>query len=69
MPRKSKIEEYSLESFVDDLLFENEEIPHTEIAKLCSKKANTNISNMAVKRYLEAKTTAEQKQKKEVILN
>jgi hypothetical protein len=68
MARKSKIEEYGLESFIDDLLFENEDMPHTEIAKLCSKEAGTNISNMAVKRYLESKQSVEQQKKKEVIV-
>jgi hypothetical protein len=47
MARKSKIEEFKLESFIDDLLFENESISLMEIAKLCSKKANAEISNMA----------------------
>lgn len=68
MARKSKIEQFGLESFIDDLLFETPEMPHTEIARLCSNKANEEISNMAVKRYLEAKNDQEQRTKKEVIV-
>lgn len=68
MARKSKIEQYELETYIDDLLFENPDMPHTEIARLCSKQADTDISNMAVKRYLEAKEQQEQRAKKEVIV-
>lgn len=51
LARKNKIEQYGLEQFVYDLL--NKEVPHTEIAKLCTEQAGTSISNMAVKRFLE----------------
>jgi hypothetical protein len=67
MARKSKIEEFKLESFIDDILFENENIADTELAKRCSLKAKTEISNMAIKRYLESKNQGEQIKKKEVI--
>jgi hypothetical protein len=67
MARKSKIEEYKLESFIDDLLFEDENMTHMEIARLCSREVETSISNMAVKRYLESKQQTEQRKKKEVI--
>jgi hypothetical protein len=69
MARKSKIEEYELESFIDDILFENEDTPHTEIAKLCSKKANAEISNMAITRYMAIKnnTKNEQRMRKKIV--
>jgi hypothetical protein len=67
MARKSKIEEFKLESFIDDILFENENIADTELAKRCSLKAKTDISNMAIKRYLASKNQGEQIKKKEVI--
>jgi hypothetical protein len=69
MARKSKIEEYELESFIEDILFENEDTPHTEIAKLCSKKANAEISNMAITRYMAIKnnTKNEQAKRKKIV--
>jgi hypothetical protein len=67
MARKSKIEQYELESFINDLLFENESMPHTELAKLCSNKAKTSISNMAIKRHLEANNKKTQKNIKKVV--
>jgi hypothetical protein len=68
MARKSKIEELGLESFIEDLLFEHEDMPHTEIAALCSNKAETSISNMAIKRYLVAKNDTTQRKKKEIVV-
>jgi len=67
LARKSKIEEYSLEDYIDELLLGDADISHTEIARLCSLKVGTSISNMAVKRYLTSRSESEQKQKKSVI--
>lgn len=53
MARKNKIEQHGLEQFVYDLLAKDKDTPHVEIARLCSEKAGTSISNMAVKRFLE----------------
>jgi hypothetical protein len=68
MARKSKIEEFKLESFIDDILFENDGLAHTEIAKRCSLKAKTDIYNMAITRYLQSKNQVDQKVKKEVVV-
>jgi hypothetical protein len=68
MARKSKIEEFKLESFIDDILFGNDGLAHTEIAKRCSLKAKTDISNMAITRYLQSKNQVDQKVKKEVVV-
>jgi hypothetical protein len=49
MARKSKIEEYELESFIDDILFENEDTPHTGEALLKeSKRGNIQYGHYSI---------------------
>ena len=67
MARKSKIEEHKLESYINDLLFENDSISHMEIARLCSIEAKVDISNMAISRYMETKKTNNQSQRKKIV--
>lgn len=68
MGRKSKIDEHELEPYIDELLWEKPDMPHTEIARLCSDKAQTEISNMAITRFLAGRHQHEQREKKAVIV-
>lgn len=68
MSRRSKIEEHSLEAFLDQILQENPDTSHVELARLCSNEAGSSISNMAIKRHIEAQHQHLQREKKAVIM-